>query len=115
MRRFLDKDAVVRGALSEIAEVSEAMAAAVAAQDVGGLADALNREWGLRQQLSPVVTNDAIDALVKEARDAGALAAKICGAGGGGCLVLVVEDASAPWSVGHRVDFAPDPVGLTVA
>ena len=86
VRRFLDGDAGVRAALGGIAEVSAAMAAAISTRDLAGVAEALNREWDLRRKLSPVVTNERIDAMVGQAREAGALAAKVCGAGGGGCL-----------------------------
>jgi D-glycero-alpha-D-manno-heptose-7-phosphate kinase len=37
------------------------------------------------------VTTSAIDALFQRANAAGALAGKVCGAGGGGCLFCLVE------------------------
>ncbi len=117
VRRFLDGDATVRAALDEIAEVSAAMATAIEQRDLAGLAEALNNEWALRRRLSPVVTNERIDAMVEQARHRGARAAKICGAGGGGCLVLVVEDANVQLDLdgGAPVAFSPDSEGLTVA
>lgn len=115
VRRFLDGDAGVRAALGGIAEVSAAMAAAISARDLAGVAEALNREWDLRRKLSPVVTNERIDAMVEQAREAGALAAKVCGAGGGGCLVFVVDDTEQALGVGAPVAFRPDSAGLTVA
>ena len=117
VRRFLDGDADVRAALGEIAEVSAAMATAIERRDLAGVAEALNHEWALRRRLSPVVTNERIDAMVEQARHKGARAAKICGAGGGGCLVLVVDDANVRLDLdgGTPVTFQPDPEGLTVA
>ncbi len=43
-------------------------------------------EWDNRKRLAPGVTTDTIDALIARAMAAGATAAKVCGAGGGGCL-----------------------------
>ncbi len=48
-------------------------------------------EWRHRQQLAPGVTTAAIDALFARARQAGARAGKVCGAGGGGCLFCLVD------------------------
>lgn len=114
VRRFLDGDRAVRGALAEIAGVAERLADAIAGQDLAELARALDEEWQLRRRLSPIVTNERIEALIHTARGAGALAAKVCGAGGGGCVVFVVEDAARFELPAERVAFSPDPDGLLV-
>jgi D-glycero-alpha-D-manno-heptose-7-phosphate kinase len=44
------------------------------------------KEWENRKRLAPGVTTSAIDELIERAAAAGATAAKVCGAGGGGCL-----------------------------
>ena len=88
---------------------------AVAARDVDALAASLRDEWSLRRQLSPVVSNAKIEALIAAAEAEGALAAKVTGAGGGGCVVFVVEDAATSTIPGGRIDFAPDPDGLVVS
>jgi len=43
-------------------------------------------EWDNRKRLAPGVTTATIDDLVARASAAGATGAKVCGAGGGGCL-----------------------------
>ena len=43
-------------------------------------------EWDNRKRLAPGVTTPTIDDLMARAAAAGATAAKVCGAGGGGCL-----------------------------
>ena len=53
----------------------------------------LSAEWAARKRLAPGVTTPAIDALLDRARAAGALAGKVCGAGGGGCLVAIIDPA----------------------
>jgi D-glycero-alpha-D-manno-heptose-7-phosphate kinase len=47
---------------------------------------AIGREWENRKQLAPGVTTPAIEGLIARATAAGATAAKVCGAGGGGCM-----------------------------
>ena len=49
-------------------------------------ARAIADEWENRKRLAPGVTTPAIDDLIARATAAGATAAKVCGAGGGGCL-----------------------------
>ena len=46
-------------------------------------------EWSNRKRLAPGVSTPAIDGLIARATAAGAGAAKVCGAGGGGCLVTM--------------------------
>jgi D-glycero-alpha-D-manno-heptose-7-phosphate kinase len=54
-------------------------------------AEALATEWENRKRLAPGVTTPAIEALIARASAAGAKAAKVCGAGGGGCLFCLAE------------------------
>ena len=49
-----------------------------------------------RRRNSPGITTPLIDRLVTATRRAGSTGAKVCGAGGGGCVVFLVEpDARA--------------------
>lgn len=50
----------------------------------------LHNAWGLKKQLSGKVSNPVIDEMYQKARAAGALGGKICGAGGGGFLLVYV-------------------------
>jgi D-glycero-alpha-D-manno-heptose-7-phosphate kinase len=50
----------------------------------------LAEEWNNRKRLAPGVTTPHIDDLIARATAAGADAAKVCGAGGGGCLFCLV-------------------------
>src|SRR5438045_9754517 len=56
----------------------------------------ISAEWEARKQLAPGVTTPAIDTLIAAAAAAGARAAKVCGAGGGGCLFCLAEPADVP-------------------
>ncbi|MHC4549146.1 MAG: GHMP family kinase ATP-binding protein [Planctomycetota bacterium] len=122
LKRFLDGEREVCRSLNAINACARRMRAAVEGRDLEAVAAALGEEWRERRRLAPVVSNDRIDAIDAAARKAGALAAKVCGAGGGGCMVLVVRDApdaavrAAVERAGAAVlDFRPDPRGLTIA
>jgi len=60
-------------------------------QDVARIADLLNRDWEIRRRALPAMSSPAIDKLIRALRRAGALGARVCGAGGGGCLALLIE------------------------
>ncbi|MGE0128404.1 MAG: GHMP kinase [Blastocatellales bacterium] len=48
-------------------------------------------EWASRRELAPGITTPFIDQLIEIARVSGAEAAKVCGAGGGGCVAFYCE------------------------
>ena len=52
--------------------------------------DHVNENWRIKRSVHSGVTNTQIDSVVQRAYAAGATAAKVCGAGGGGFLYLVV-------------------------
>jgi D-glycero-alpha-D-manno-heptose-7-phosphate kinase len=91
MMRRISGDAGVTAAFDGIRDAAIAMRAALEHADWPAVARALFDEWRQRKQLAPGVTTPAIDVLFDRARAAGALAGKVCGAGGGGCLFCLVE------------------------
>lgn len=52
--------------------------------------DHVNENWRLKRSSHSGISNSEIDSIVQKAYKAGATAAKVCGAGGGGFLYLVV-------------------------
>jgi D-glycero-alpha-D-manno-heptose-7-phosphate kinase len=88
LKRHLDGDLRVRGALDRVIRATHAMRAALLSADFDAAGAALGEEWVARQELSATVTTEAIDRLIDAGRAEGAIAGKVCGAGGGGCLVL---------------------------
>jgi D-glycero-alpha-D-manno-heptose-7-phosphate kinase len=60
-------------------------------EDVVRIADLLNRDWEIRRRALPAMSSPAIDRLIRALRRAGALAARLCGAGGGGCLAVLIK------------------------
>jgi D-glycero-alpha-D-manno-heptose-7-phosphate kinase len=89
--RRIGGDAAVIAAFDGIRDAAGAMRAALERADWPAVAASLAREWQHRRQLAPGVATPVIDELFERARAAGALAGKVCGAGGGGCLFCLVE------------------------
>jgi D-glycero-alpha-D-manno-heptose-7-phosphate kinase len=85
-RRHIDGDQQVFDCFERIRDTAAAMRAALVRADWDQVSRAINEEWENRRQLAPGVTTPTIDSLIARARAAGATAAKVCGAGGGGCL-----------------------------
>ena len=75
----------------KIAEIARAMHDAVVLADWLNVARLLREEWKLRKTNSPKITTPLIEKLIRAATNSGALAAKVCGAGGGGCVVFLTE------------------------
>ena len=74
-----------------IGEIARAMHHALSLADWKQVAKLLREEWKLRKTNAPKISTPMIEKLVAVALRQGALAAKVCGAGGGGCLVVLTE------------------------
>ena len=86
-KRHIDGDRHIFDCFEHIRDTADAMRQALTRADWDGVGRAMAEEWEYRQRLAPGVSTPAIDALIARAMYAGATAAKVCGAGGGGCLV----------------------------
>ncbi len=90
-KRHIDGDRHVFECFERIRDTAAAMREALTRGDWAATAACLGEEWTNRKRLAPGVTTPAIDALIAKALAAGADAAKVCGAGGGGCLFCLVQ------------------------
>lgn len=91
MVRRINGDQAVIDAFEAIRDAAESMRGALEAGDWPAVGVLMAAEWQARKHLAPGVTTPEIDQLFERARFAGALAGKVCGAGGGGCLVCLVD------------------------
>lgn len=90
VRAYLDGvPETVRG-LRAIGRISRQMREALRGGDLRRVARLLREEWEQRRTLAEGVSTPEIERAIRAARRAGALASKVCGAGGGGCIVSVV-------------------------
>jgi len=79
----------------QIATIARAMHQALVAADWDTVARLLREEWKLRRTNAPGITTPLIDKLIAIAGKHGGRAAKVCGAGGGGCVIFLVEKGAA--------------------
>jgi D-glycero-alpha-D-manno-heptose-7-phosphate kinase len=85
-KRHIDGDRHVFDCFERIRDTAVAMRAALELGNWDEVGRQIAIEWDNRKRLAPGVTTPTIDALIARAQTAGATAAKVCGAGGGGCL-----------------------------
>lgn len=114
-RRFIEKDPTTREALLEIRTVAHEMALAVP-RDAHAVGELLEREGRARARLSPAVETDAMRAVRRLGSAEGWFdGMKPCGAGGGGCCILVVRPGrrEAAEAALTRLGLAPMPLALT--
>jgi len=90
-KRHINGDRRIYGNFERIGQIARAMHDAVAHAEWQDVARLLREEWKLRKTNSPRISTPLIEKLVKVASKAGAQAAKVCGAGGGGCVVFLTE------------------------
>jgi D-glycero-alpha-D-manno-heptose-7-phosphate kinase len=95
-RRFVDGEARTVRRMEAIARVAREMLDALRAGDLDTAGRVLGEEGRLRFGLAPTVGTPGLRRAAEAARRAGALGAKVCGAGGGGCLVALVRAGAAP-------------------
>ena len=85
-KRHIDGDRHVFDCFERIRDTAVAMRVALEAGDWDGVGRHIAIEWENRKRLAPGVSTPTLDLLIARAGAAGATAAKVCGAGGGGCL-----------------------------
>lgn len=94
MRAYIDGIERTATSLRRIKATALAMREALLAADLDRLGVLIGEEWENRRQLADGVSTPAIDTLIRAAGEAGAVASKVCGAGGGGCMVSFVRDGA---------------------
>ena len=88
-RARLEGDPQVASRLDEIRLAAVEMAGALRRGDLPAMGKALAAEWHARRLLAPIISTETIDRAIHAAVGAGAWAGKACGAGGGGCVILL--------------------------
>jgi D-glycero-alpha-D-manno-heptose-7-phosphate kinase len=85
-KKHIDGDRHIFDCFERIRDTAASMREALTGGNWDGVGTAIADEWQNRKRLAPGVTTPAIEQLIERATRAGATAAKVCGAGGGGCL-----------------------------
>ncbi|HEX3071003.1 MAG TPA: hypothetical protein VHX14_20705 [Thermoanaerobaculia bacterium] len=120
-RRQIDGKKKVHKGLERIAESAIEMEKALDSGDMEAAGIALGHEWQNRKALIDGISTPEIESAIAAAVGAGAWSGKVCGAGGGGCIVFLmpperresVREALAHVP-GQVIDAHPVAHGLTI-
>jgi D-glycero-alpha-D-manno-heptose-7-phosphate kinase len=94
-KSHIDGDPRVFRNFEKISHIARSMHQALLSRNWDEVARLLREEWKLRRTNAPGITTPLIDKLIAVAAKHGGRAAKVCGAGGGGCVIFLVEDGAA--------------------
>ncbi|MGH9631773.1 MAG: GHMP kinase [Bryobacteraceae bacterium] len=95
-KSHISGDKAVHRNFDRIAAIAHAMRSALDRADWNEAAKLLREEWSHRKKNAPGISTPLIDRLIDVTRGSGARGAKVCGAGGGGCVFFLVERGAKP-------------------
>ncbi|MEO7143155.1 MAG: GHMP kinase, partial [Bryobacteraceae bacterium] len=90
-KAHIDGDRHVHRNFDRIAAIANGMRGALETANWIEAARLLREEWSHRRKNAPGISTPLIDRLIAVTRRAGSTGAKVCGAGGGGCVLFLVE------------------------
>ena len=93
-KQHINGDEHVIANFAEIARIAQQMHRAIADGRWNDVESLMREEWKLRRTNAPGIATPFMDELIEVAGRNGARAAKVCGAGGGGCVILLIEEGS---------------------
>jgi len=91
-KRHIDGDPELFGLFDGIRDSAVGMRQALLADDWSRVSEIMRAAYPNRKRLAPGVTTPQMERLVEKALANGAEAAKICGAGGGGCIAFLCAE-----------------------
>ena len=95
-KRHIEGDKGVFTSFDRIRDAAISMRAALLANDWKSVAETMRIAYPNRKRLAPGITTPHMDDLVEQALANGAEAAKVCGAGGGGCIAFLCAEGRKP-------------------
>lgn len=93
-KRHIDGDPEVFDIFEKIRDAAREVRTALVAGDWARVAEVMRAAYPNRKRLAPNITTPHMEELVAAALTNGALAAKVCGAGGGGCIAFLCEEGA---------------------
>lgn len=91
-KRHIDGDKELFDIFEGIRDTAAGIRTALLASDWSTVGELLKKAHPQRKRLSPNITTPHMDKLIDSAIEAGAIAPKVCGAGGGGCMAFFCEE-----------------------
>jgi D-glycero-alpha-D-manno-heptose-7-phosphate kinase len=90
-KQHVSRDRRIMRNFDEISHIAQSMHRALTGQHWDDVELLMRKEWKLRRTNAQGISTPLIDKLIAAARRRGARAAKVCGAGGGGCVIALIE------------------------
>lgn len=118
---YRNRRGTVLDGMHGLKKVGQQMRTALRSGDLASFAGLMNENWKYHQMLHPSCSTPQLQQFVDHGLANGALGAKVCGAGGGGCIVFYARDNEKPSLAkslsaigGTVIPFSFDFTGLTV-
>ena len=89
--RHIQGDKRIFSNLARITDVARRLFTALNRNDWNETGRLIREEWEFRRRNLPTISTPVIDRILSASRRQGALAGKVCGAGGGGCVALLID------------------------
>jgi D-glycero-alpha-D-manno-heptose-7-phosphate kinase len=121
IKNRIDGDSNTVEMLQMIKQETDRVYRALKEKDWGEAYEAIHNEWEARKKLAPTITTPEIEELIEFGITNGSRTGRACGAGGGGCVVFLIDSFTRPYlydlskEKGYQVlDFEIAREGLTV-
>ena len=115
LKMYLDDQGTTVANMKAIKATALAMREALLARDLDRFADLLDSEWQNRRRLADGVSTPCLERLMAAAGEAGALASRVCGAGGGGCMISFAAPGKGPDVAAALRDAGAQPLPYTIS
>jgi D-glycero-alpha-D-manno-heptose-7-phosphate kinase len=89
VRKRLEKDPSMIALFDGICDIADQMVGALEGTELDQVGRLVSREWDLRRQLSEQKSTPMIESILSRSLSVGAWGGKACGAGGGGCVLIL--------------------------
>jgi D-glycero-alpha-D-manno-heptose-7-phosphate kinase len=93
-KTHIDGDPVIFESFENIRDSAREMRQALSTGDWDRVGEVMRAAYPNRKRLAPNITTPHMERLVERAMAAGALGAKVCGAGGGGCIAFLCGEGA---------------------
>jgi D-glycero-alpha-D-manno-heptose-7-phosphate kinase len=121
IKNRIDGDTNTVEMLQMIKQETEKLHKAIKEEDWGEAYEAIHHEWMARKRLAPTITTPEIEELIEFGITNGSRTGRVCGAGGGGCVVFVIDTFTRQYLYDlakeknyHILDFEVAREGLSV-
>jgi D-glycero-alpha-D-manno-heptose-7-phosphate kinase len=91
---FIDNQNDIRARFGKIAQATHRLEQALMKRDWSEAGLAIADEWATRKTLAQGITTPEMEKAFEEARGIAKISGKVCGAGGGGCFFVYLEDGN---------------------